>query len=40
MMGTDEVEPGISMKNSVRVYVYDVEDRDQCRAIAVVVAEN
>eukprot|EP00913_Durusdinium_trenchii_P034425 g32206.t1 len=26
MLGTDEVEPGISMKNSVRVYVYDVED--------------
>ncbi|CAK9065049.1 unnamed protein product [Durusdinium trenchii] len=34
MMGTDEVEPGISMKNSVRVYVYDVEDYFELRVLA------
>ena len=27
MMGTDEMEPGISLKDSMKVYVYGVEDR-------------
>eukprot|EP00434_Breviolum_minutum_P012333 symbB.v1.2.010868.t2/scaffold716.1/size187362/21 len=34
IMGTDQVEPGISIKDSMRVYVYDVEDYPELAVLA------